>query len=120
MSKVLIKTKDAYQTQPEPFYAMATVALTVIVLTYLIVNSRFGLVLVAIREDEDAARVYGIATVRYKIAAFALSAFFPGDFCFSTSRRPASTPHSCRNSCVFSTSSTSGGALYSSSSTTCG
>jgi branched-chain amino acid transport system permease protein len=61
-----------------PFYAMAAVALTVIVLTYLIVNSRFGLVLVAIREDEDAARVYGIATVRYKIAAFALSAFFPG------------------------------------------
>ncbi|MBI4637026.1 MAG: branched-chain amino acid ABC transporter permease [Candidatus Rokubacteria bacterium] len=61
-----------------PFYAMAALALAVIVLTYLIVNSRFGLVLVAIREDEDAARVYGIPTVRYKIAAFTLSAFFAG------------------------------------------
>ena len=41
-----------------------------------IAKSRFGIALLAIREDEDAALVMGINTTRYKIAALALSAFF--------------------------------------------
>ena len=41
-----------------------------------IARSRFGIALLAIREDEDAALVMGINTTRYKIVALALSAFF--------------------------------------------
>ncbi|HEY1506752.1 MAG TPA: branched-chain amino acid ABC transporter permease [Stellaceae bacterium] len=41
-----------------------------------IAKSRFGMALLAIREDEDAALVMGINTTRYKVAALALSAFF--------------------------------------------
>jgi branched-chain amino acid transport system permease protein len=41
-----------------------------------IARSRFGIALLAIREDEDAALVMGINTTRYKVAALVLSAFF--------------------------------------------
>jgi branched-chain amino acid transport system permease protein len=41
-------------------------------------RSRIGLALVAIREDETAAAVNGIAILRYKILAFAVGAFFTG------------------------------------------
>ena len=39
---------------------------------------RTGVILHAIREDEIAARVSGINTIRYKMFAFAVSAFFAG------------------------------------------
>lgn len=45
---------------------------------WLIADSKFGLVLHAIREDEVAARASGINTPRYKIAVFGLSAFAAG------------------------------------------
>ncbi len=41
-------------------------------------NSKIGLVLHAIRDDELAARASGINTPRYKLAVFALSAFVAG------------------------------------------
>lgn len=41
-------------------------------------NSRVGLRLRAIREDDDAASAVGIDTTKYKILAFALSAFIAG------------------------------------------
>jgi branched-chain amino acid transport system permease protein len=43
-----------------------------------IVHSPFGRVLVAIRENEERARAVGYDTFRYKLGAFALSAFFAG------------------------------------------
>ena len=39
-------------------------------------SSRFGMGLIAIREDEDAAAVMGVNTTLYKIAALVLSALF--------------------------------------------
>ena len=45
---------------------------------YIISNSRFGVGLIAIREDEDAAEDIGVPTTKYKIIAYALSAFFTG------------------------------------------
>ncbi len=60
------------------YYAMGAVALTVPLVTYFIITSRFGLRLLAIREDELAAEVMGIDTARYKLYAFLLSAAFPG------------------------------------------
>lgn len=52
--------------------------LVVIVLSYVIKNGRFGLGLLAIREDEDAAMVMGVRTPRAKTIAYVISAFFPG------------------------------------------
>jgi branched-chain amino acid transport system permease protein len=45
---------------------------------YLIVNSHFGRAFLAIREDETAAESLGINTARYKLLAFAVSAFPAG------------------------------------------
>jgi len=44
----------------------------------LIVNSRLGLGMIAIREDEEAAAATGINTFRYKVLALGVSAFFAG------------------------------------------
>ena len=60
------------------YYAMGGVALSVVILTYYIITSRFGLRLISIREDELAAEAMGINTARLKLYAFLLSAAFPG------------------------------------------
>lgn len=52
--------------------------LIIVVVSYAIKNSRFGLGLLAIREDEDAAMVMGVKAPRAKTVAFMFSAFFPG------------------------------------------
>jgi len=56
------------------------VALTLasILLSYLVKSSKFGLGLMAIREDEDAAEVMGIHTTQSKTWAYVLSAIIPG------------------------------------------
>ena len=43
-----------------------------------LINSNFGNVLKAIRDDEIAAKVMGINTFRYRVLAFCLGAFFAG------------------------------------------
>lgn len=62
----------------EIYYVMGLTAAAVIVLTYLIITSRFGLRLMTIREDEVAAEAMGIDTARHKLYAFLLSAAAPG------------------------------------------
>jgi branched-chain amino acid transport system permease protein len=59
------------------FYEEALILLIVTTLTVAwIARSRFGIGLIAIREDEDAARVMGVNTTLYKVVALMLSAFF--------------------------------------------
>ena len=59
------------------FYEAALALLVATTLTVAwISQSRFGMGLVAIREDEDAAQVMGVNTTFYKVAALSLSAFF--------------------------------------------
>ncbi len=60
------------------YYAMAGLMVAVVFVTWLIARSDFGLRLLSIREDEGAAEVMGVDTTRHKIAAFMISAFFPG------------------------------------------
>lgn len=60
------------------YYAMLVLAVVAVVVAYWVGTSRFGMRLLAIRDDEIAAQSMGIPTIRTKIAAFALSAFFPG------------------------------------------
>ncbi len=59
------------------YYAMAGTALLTIAASFLIKKSKFGLSLMAIREDQDAAQVIGISPARAKVATYAISAFFP-------------------------------------------
>ncbi len=60
------------------YYAMLIAAIGAVVLGYRVQHSKFGMALRAIAEDEIKAEVSGIDTRRYKLMAFALSAFFPG------------------------------------------
>jgi branched-chain amino acid transport system permease protein len=52
--------------------------IAVLLVSYLVKHSRFGLGLLAIREDEDAAMVMGVKAPRAKTIAYMLSAFAPG------------------------------------------
>jgi branched-chain amino acid transport system permease protein len=62
-----------------PFYYVALIiAVGSIVLAWLIRNSRFGLQLLAIRDDEDRARGLGVRAMRVKLSAFVISAFITG------------------------------------------
>ncbi|GCF11319.1 branched-chain amino acid ABC transporter permease [Dictyobacter arantiisoli] len=62
-----------------PFYYGALILLVVAVsVSWLIRHSKFGLGLLAIREDEDRARSLGINTTMYKLIALMISAFFAG------------------------------------------
>lgn len=59
------------------FYEMSLALLAAATVTVaLISSSRFGMGLIAIREDEDAAAVMGVNTTLYKIVALVLSALF--------------------------------------------
>jgi branched-chain amino acid transport system permease protein len=62
-----------------PFYYVALIiAVGAIVLAWLVRNSRFGLQLLAIRDDEDRARGLGVRAMRVKLSAFVMSAFITG------------------------------------------
>ena len=59
------------------YLALALAGVTILAMDR-IVDSRLGRALIAIREDEVAAKSMGIPTTRYKITAFTVGAFFAG------------------------------------------
>jgi len=64
---------------PMANYYIALVSMLAIVFgLWLIADSKFGIVLHAIRDDEVAARASGINTLRYKMSVFAISAAAAG------------------------------------------
>jgi branched-chain amino acid transport system permease protein len=56
------------------YWAAAVVLLATVMLTWLVRRSRFGLQLLAIRDDEERARGLGVRVARVKLTAFVLSA----------------------------------------------
>ena len=60
------------------YYSILIIALGAIATAYLIKNSKFGMGLLSIKEDEDASESLGINTTLYKLLAFGISSFFPG------------------------------------------
>jgi branched-chain amino acid transport system permease protein len=60
------------------YYVVLALALGNILLSYVVKSSKFGLGLLAIREDEDAAEIMGVVTPRSKTWAYVLSAILPG------------------------------------------
>jgi branched-chain amino acid transport system permease protein len=59
------------------YYFAAAVAAIMLLLTWKLDNSRLGLKLLAIREDENAAESLGIPTTRLKVGTFVASAIAP-------------------------------------------
>ena len=59
------------------YYTLAGIALVMIYATWRLDNSRLGLKLLAIREDEQAAEALGVRTTRLKIGTFVASALAP-------------------------------------------
>lgn len=60
------------------YYAVFALALITCAVAYWVRHSKFGLGLLAIRDDEDRALGFGVPTSLYKLGAFILSAFFIG------------------------------------------
>jgi branched-chain amino acid transport system permease protein len=62
-----------------PRYYLCLILSGIIVATvYFVSNSRLGLGMMAVREDEEAAKASGVNTFRQKIIALAISTFFAG------------------------------------------
>jgi branched-chain amino acid transport system permease protein len=62
-----------------PRYYLALISMVMILgAIHKIVNSTLGLALLAIREDEEAAKAAGVNTFKYKVLALAISTFFAG------------------------------------------
>ena len=62
-----------------PFYYVGLIiAVLTITLSWLIRNSRFGLQMLAIRDDEDRARGLGVRTMGVKLTAFVISGGITG------------------------------------------
>lgn len=62
----------------EFYYLALALAILTILTSRFIKNSKFGLALVAIRDDEDAAETLGINVTVHKMFALMISAFFVG------------------------------------------
>jgi branched-chain amino acid transport system permease protein len=68
----------AAQALQTSFYIGAGLALLALLMSYFVRTSKFGLGLLAIRENEDTAEVMGIVAPRAKTWAYVLSAIVPG------------------------------------------
>jgi branched-chain amino acid transport system permease protein len=60
------------------YISVAALTVIIVLVSYLVKSSRFGLGLLAIRENEDAAEVMGVNAPNAKTWAYVLSAIFPG------------------------------------------
>ena len=60
------------------FYLMLGTAVLAVLTTWIILRTRFGYGLLAIRENEEAAAVIGVNTTFYKVAAFCVAAALTG------------------------------------------
>ncbi len=60
------------------FFVLLALTVVVIAMSYAVKTSKFGLGLLSIREDEDAAAVLGVRTPRAKTIALVLSSLVPG------------------------------------------
>jgi len=60
------------------YYIMLGLLVVCLFLMYWIANSRVGLFLRAIREDEEAAAARGVDVVRYKVLTFVVTSMFAG------------------------------------------
>lgn len=67
----------SYDLHPRYYAALGLTVLTVLV-AYLLVNSKTGLGILAVREDEGAAEASGVSALKHKLIALAASSLFAG------------------------------------------
>lgn len=60
------------------YYIILVICVLVTLLVYRLVNSRYGLAILAIRDDDSAAEAMGVDIVRYKIVTFVISSMIAG------------------------------------------
>ncbi|HOA22002.1 MAG TPA: branched-chain amino acid ABC transporter permease [Anaerolineaceae bacterium] len=60
------------------YYLFLAIALITVLVAYLIANSRLGLGMMAVREQEDAAESLGVNAFKHKLFALVISAFLAG------------------------------------------
>jgi branched-chain amino acid transport system permease protein len=60
------------------YYLGLIVALIAVGVVYLVTNSKLGLAMTAVRDDEEASQVTGVNTFKYKVLALLISAFLAG------------------------------------------
>ena len=77
ISSLPVEDLVAYQLTPR-YYLLLGMAVIVIGCSYLLVNSRLGLGMMAVREEEDAAESLGVSALKHKLFALGVSAFFTG------------------------------------------
>ena len=74
----LIDIADVDAARQVEYYVMFALLIVALGLMYLVANSRIGLFLRAMREDEDAASALGVNVVRYKILIFVFTSLIVG------------------------------------------
>jgi branched-chain amino acid transport system permease protein len=65
-------------TLTKSYYIALGVAIATFLVAYIVVHSKLGLTLQAIRDDEDAANASGINPAKYKMIVFIISSFLAG------------------------------------------
>lgn len=66
-----------YQIAPR-YYLFLGLTVIVVAVAYVLVNSKLGLGMMAVREEEDAAESLGVSALKHKLIALGISAFFTG------------------------------------------
>jgi branched-chain amino acid transport system permease protein len=77
ISSIPAQDLAVYQLAPR-YYLFLGVALLTTGTGYVLVNSRLGLGIMAVREEEDAAESLGVSALKHKLLALSVSAFFGG------------------------------------------
>ena len=67
----------AYELTPR-YYLFLGLAILIITIAYFLANSRLGLGMMAVREEEDAAESLGISALQHKLISLGISAFLTG------------------------------------------
>jgi len=67
----------AYQLAPR-YYLFLGLAVIVVGAAYYLIHSRVGLGMMAVREQEDAAESLAVSSLKHKLIALGISAFFTG------------------------------------------
>lgn len=77
ITSIPVEDLIAYELAPR-YYLFLGIACFIVGAAYLLANSRMGLGMMAVREEEDAAESLGISALRHKLLALGFSAFFTG------------------------------------------
>ncbi|TET29704.1 MAG: branched-chain amino acid ABC transporter permease [Anaerolineales bacterium] len=77
ISALPVEALRTYQLAPR-YYLFLVLTILTVGFAYLLANSRVGLGMMAVREDEDAAEALGVNARRHKLLALVFSAFLAG------------------------------------------